>query len=455
MTLFYPDRKVYTLLVSVFLAAFMGCELQETDFIQPTPIALDATNVTSASFTASWEPVLGSNIYFIDVSPDPDFASFVSGFQSLEVDDSTSVVVSGLSVEETYYYRVRAKKGNTISGNSNVISVETGLLPAPVALEPSELMVFEFVANWSTVDEAASYLIEVASDSSFNHILSTYNRKEVVANSLVIEDLDFRKTYYYRVLTKRLNKTSSYSNVMKVEPCISKDCKLSRIVFPSFDPQEMTFSYDSEGKIIELNSFYTDFPDSFNEKWTVRYDAGDNIDSVAYYMEGDLYTKYKFIYSDSSLTSITVFDSFNELTAVWDFIYNNNKQLIGYRRYDDITRVNTTYYEDYELDENGNISKILNMDGELVGEFKYDDAFNPKMLIPFEVRLFIYDSFSGYNSKPYHSINNPIYARGTFFPDDPNFIEEEVFIYNLNEKGIAIQRKGFFSLQYEFTGCNF
>jgi hypothetical protein len=53
---------------------------------------------------------------------------------------------------------------------------------------------------------------------------------------------------------------------------------------------------------------------------------------------------------------------------------------------------------------------------------------------------------------PYSRINNPIYAKGNFQAD---YDEEEVFIYDLNDCDVALARKGFYSLTYEFTGCDF
>lgn len=452
MALFHLNRKVNTLFIGVVLIFLGGCELQETDFIQPVPVALDATDITSASFKASWEPVLGSEVYFIDVSPDPDFASFVSGFQSLEV-HGTSVMVSGLSVEEIYYYRVRAKKGNTISDNSNIISVETGLLPAPVALEPTDQKVFQFSANWSEVDEAASYLIEVASDSGFTNILSGFNQVEVIANSIMVEDLDYTQTYYYRVRTKRLNKTSSYSNVVKVEPLISKSCKLARIIYPS--NYATTFDYNDDLKISNVHYFYAPNPPQHNEKWSMHYDADGRLDSITYFYDNYPYVGFKFTYSDGMLVSRLSFDNYYLSTVVSDYIYNADKQLIGFRQYDDPTRANIFFYEDYELDEKGNVLKVFNMEGKQTAEFKYDKNFNPKMLVPFEIRSILSDTFSGYRFRPYHGIYNPIYATGSFNSYDPTFIEEEVFVYDINEKDVATKRKGYYGLQYEFTGCNF
>lgn len=439
----------------LFIATFVsliGCELQETSYIQPTPIALEAQSVTSASFLASWEPVLGSNIYFIDVSPDADFSSFVSGYQSLEV-EGTSVIVTGLSVEEEYYYRIRAKKGNTISDNSNVIIVTTDLLPAPVALPASESKVFEFTANWSIVDEAASYLLEVASDPDFTEILASYNAKEIVTNSTVIEGLDYRETYYYRVMTKRLDKTSSYSNVVEVQPLITENCKLSKILLPS--GQQVTLDYDGEGRVSAIHRFYDFDPTVYNDKWAVTYTSDGRVDSIFYTYEDVLYEKYQLTYDNATLASMLILDESNQLLAVRDYLFNENDQIIGYRLYEDLTRVTRLQYQDYELDTFGNVVGILDADGGQLAELKYDDNFNPKILVPFELRQFLGDSFGGFDSRIYHGLNNPIYANGAFYPGYPDYIEEEVFIYDENEKDVVVTRKGFYSLQYEFTGCNF
>lgn len=55
--------------------------------------------------------------------------TYVSGYNNYDAGTSTSVVVPGLAVDETYYYVVRATGGCATAGNSNEIEVTTAAVP--------------------------------------------------------------------------------------------------------------------------------------------------------------------------------------------------------------------------------------------------------------------------------------------------------------------------------------
>lgn len=68
-----------------------------------------------------------SRIDDIVITGDTDL--FVAGYENLNVSNVTNYMVTGLTPNTTYYYRVRAEKATLLSGNSNTTSVTTGGLP--------------------------------------------------------------------------------------------------------------------------------------------------------------------------------------------------------------------------------------------------------------------------------------------------------------------------------------
>ena len=99
-----------------------------TATVAPTPApptALKAANITATSFTARWRRASGATGYRLDVSLDSSFINYVPGYQDLDVGNTTSRSVTGLTANTGYFYRVRAYNGNGTSPNSNVIRVKT------------------------------------------------------------------------------------------------------------------------------------------------------------------------------------------------------------------------------------------------------------------------------------------------------------------------------------------
>ncbi len=94
----------------------------------PTPLAAptlgEATEITDESFKVNWTAVTGADKYLLDVSLEDDFATTVTGFSKKEV-TGTSFVVTGLTAETEYFFRLYAKKGSTVSVASTVKDATT------------------------------------------------------------------------------------------------------------------------------------------------------------------------------------------------------------------------------------------------------------------------------------------------------------------------------------------
>src|SRR2546428_12365433 len=95
--------------------------------VAQSEVALSSTVMapTRSSFIANWNRFSGASGYRLDVSTSSSFSSYVSGYQDLDVGNINSRVVSGLSPDTTYYYRVRAYNAVGISGDANVMTATT------------------------------------------------------------------------------------------------------------------------------------------------------------------------------------------------------------------------------------------------------------------------------------------------------------------------------------------
>ncbi|HET6419776.1 MAG TPA: Ig-like domain repeat protein [Geobacteraceae bacterium] len=127
------------------------------------PVAAAATGITDAGFSANWGAVSGATGYYLDVSEDSAFTTFVSGFSGKDVGNAVTATVGGLAPGVTYFYRLRAYDGDGPSPNSNIISQAT--LPGRVTgivIDPNT-----FGRLFATVDGAGVY-VSADSGGSWN-----------------------------------------------------------------------------------------------------------------------------------------------------------------------------------------------------------------------------------------------------------------------------------------------
>ena len=88
------------------------------------PTTLSAALITQTNFRAVWNTATGATKYFIDVSTNSSFTSFVSGYENKDAGNVTILTIYGLQPNTDYFYRVRAFNGSS-SPNSNIISLKT------------------------------------------------------------------------------------------------------------------------------------------------------------------------------------------------------------------------------------------------------------------------------------------------------------------------------------------
>ena len=175
--------------------------------VPPPPIANPATYIGSNSFTANWRSVSGATGYRLDVSTNSSFSTYVTGYQNLTVGNTTSRSVTGLNVNTTYYYRVRAYNGEGTSGNSNVVSVTTlSATGPPVAITNPATLIANFSATLNGSVDAhgltTTVYFQYGTTTSYGHAtlnqIKTGNTYQSISAN--ISGLTASTTYHFRIV---------------------------------------------------------------------------------------------------------------------------------------------------------------------------------------------------------------------------------------------------------------
>jgi phosphodiesterase/alkaline phosphatase D-like protein len=156
----------------------------------------------------------------LDVSTTKNFATYVPGYQDLDVGDTTSYSVNGLSADTHYYYRLRASNGICTSHDSKVIDAKTAPCTpkAPDAKPATDVTASSFTAKWSNVPDAIDYRLDVSANNNFNSYVPGYQDLSVGnVTGFPVTGLNANTTYYYRVRADNGCATSPNSNVKNIK----------------------------------------------------------------------------------------------------------------------------------------------------------------------------------------------------------------------------------------------
>lgn len=146
------------------------------------------------SITLTWASVSGATSYEVQIATDGGFVSIID-------DNSTSGLVfisSDLSSGTLYYWRVRGVNsgGNGMWSSTWSFTVN---LSAPALSSPPNAGTLSGLGTklvWTSVTGATSYVLQVASDSSFTSIIYNATTAEVFD---YVSGLTESDTYYWRV----------------------------------------------------------------------------------------------------------------------------------------------------------------------------------------------------------------------------------------------------------------
>jgi phosphodiesterase/alkaline phosphatase D-like protein len=239
----------------------------QTAIFEP-PTVLEASSIQSNRFTANWNEVCEATRYYLDVSDNADFSTFVSGFENKNMGNLARFNVSNLQSSMPYFYRIRAFNSirDLTSENSSTIEVFT-LPEIPTIQSPDEIQPRSFIARWSEVPRVDTYVLDISPDSMFTESQQQF---EVSGeNFLLIDNLSPNTKYHYRVRAKNsvYNTIGLYSAVVSLTttPDPPSDFVVSNLNTNSFN-----LSWNAVENVefylvdISLNSEFTEILPAYN-----------------------------------------------------------------------------------------------------------------------------------------------------------------------------------------------
>ncbi len=182
------------------------------------PSITAATNTDSVSFRANWTPAVNATGYYLDISTDSQFTNFVPGYQNLNVNNVTSYLVTGLSTNQTYYYRLRSFFTSGYSMNSNVSFVHLSNAPYSIAsftamVNSQNAIVLNWVTDYETDILGYSILRNLSDNIGSANIITTElipatNTSTTANYTFTDADVITGNTYYYWLSNANLNGTT-------------------------------------------------------------------------------------------------------------------------------------------------------------------------------------------------------------------------------------------------------
>jgi len=157
--------------------------------------SLDASNITSTSFTANWSVVTNATGYML----------IVDNGTPIDVGNVTSKNITGLSAGSSHSYVVKSVNEGGISEASSPINV-TLKTDTPVASDATNLAQTSFTANWASVTGATSYNLFVDG-------ISVYTGSSTSCN---VTSLAVGSSHSYYVQAINSGGTSSNSNTINL-----------------------------------------------------------------------------------------------------------------------------------------------------------------------------------------------------------------------------------------------
>lgn len=413
------------------------------------PQILSPDDIGTSQFTVSWAAVTDAEAYEVDLATDSSFRSTLAVYSALHLTE-LSFLFTDLKPNTTYYLRVRAQGFNAYSDFSEVLTVSTAPLTAPGILEVTTKNLNTLILEWSQAEGAESYLLSIATNSTFTEYLAGYEQKEIIGNIWEVQNTDPLQAYYVGIKSKNGTIVSSEETVIYITAPIPSTCVLSK---KSWDDGWVE-SYAYNG--MQVTSISGDSAGIARYNWELFYEGEKLVKANKYEAEAlDLLALseiWLFGYQDTLWVSLHRQDKLSNTLEYTTLSYDANGKVIQVSRYTDELATTLNSQENYTYSE-GTIVEARDDANQLIKTWKYTNDYNPAYRFSPAIHSLLYDP--GMSA----SLGFVAPSVTSFYQQLVNDIwEKQAYVYETNQVGMPTKLYPGNDLpiqSYIFSSCGF
>ncbi|MBS1492850.1 MAG: T9SS type A sorting domain-containing protein [Bacteroidetes bacterium] len=199
---YISPNTIYAVSQNVYKSTSGGFNLNAPSNLALVPVSTSQINLSWTDNSSDEEK------FIIERSSDGNNWSIIDSVNA----DVTSYQSTGLSTDQLYYFRVYGKKIIFTSGYSSAEWIRTPMT-APTLSSPEAGTVIPYVPvlQWTTVPNAFTYTLQVASDTNFSNIVYTIIAPGLTSSPVPPANLQNSTRYYWRVKVSSLLNNSLFT----------------------------------------------------------------------------------------------------------------------------------------------------------------------------------------------------------------------------------------------------
>ena len=243
-----------------FALAFTAIIPKVADAATPKKTKITKISSNASQIKLTWSKKAGVTGYKIYQSTDKKKYKLV---KTIKKASTTTYTKTGLTFNKKYYYKIKTYKGKRLSAYSNIASIKTKLTKPNL----DDIRVYEnmITASYSKVIGANCYEI-YCSTTSKNAGFEKIDTRSSYRNERI--NLEFGKTYYYKVRACKLYKEKMYYG--PYSSVKSGTTKTMEQIINAILPESRKFSIAHLINLGATNEIVADLVDSLGIDWELQ-----------------------------------------------------------------------------------------------------------------------------------------------------------------------------------------